>query len=70
MTEKNGWLCLTRRSGEGILIGKDVELMVSDFSNDAHGNKIVKIAVRAPKEIPILRLELLIRDQIQQSFNE
>ena len=47
-------LILQRRKGEALCIGDDVKITVSDVGNDW-----VKIAVDAPKEISILRSELV-----------
>lgn len=47
-------LILQRKVGESILIGEDIEIIVSDISNNR-----VKIAIKAPKEYSILRSELL-----------
>lgn len=46
-------LVITRRNSESILIGDDIEVMVTDISGDK-----VRLSIRAPKEIPILRKEL------------
>lgn len=46
-------LVLTRKSGEGILIGKDIMLRVLEIEGDR-----VKIGIDAPREMKVLRLEL------------
>jgi carbon storage regulator len=46
-------LILTRKAGEGLLIGKDVIVKVFGIEGDR-----VKIGIEAPKELKILRLEL------------
>lgn len=46
-------LILRRRAGESLLIGQDVEIEVLET-----GPSGVKIGIRAPKEIAILRKEL------------
>lgn len=46
-------LILRRKAGECVLIGDDVEIQVLDVNGSA-----VKIGIRAPKGISILRKEL------------
>jgi carbon storage regulator len=46
-------LVLTRKVGEAICIGDDVELVISDISKNT-----VRIGVRAPKNMPIYRKEI------------
>ncbi len=48
-------LVLNRRVGESLLIGAEVEVEVLDISGGQ-----VKIGIRAPREISILRGELLV----------
>lgn len=45
---------MKRKTGEGIRISRDITLYVLGVS----GNE-VKIGIEAPKDIPILRLEIL-----------
>jgi carbon storage regulator len=47
-------LVISRKKSESILIGDNIEILVTDISSDR-----VKIGIRAPKGIPILRRELL-----------
>ena len=47
-------LVLTRRIGESFFIGDNVEVVVEGITGDK-----VKISISAPKEITILRKELL-----------
>lgn len=47
-------LVLTRRRGESIEIGKDIVVTVVEIQGDK-----VKIGINAPKEIPVMRRELL-----------
>ncbi len=47
-------LILRRKAGEALLIGEDVKITVLDV-----GEKGVRLAIDAPREIPILRQELL-----------
>ena len=48
-------LVLQRREGESIRIGDDIELTVTEINPG-----VVMIAIKAPKEISILRTELII----------
>ncbi len=47
-------LVLTRRPGQGLRIGEDVELTIVRVSGDR-----VVVAVTAPSAVPIVRTELL-----------
>lgn len=58
-------LVISRKASESIMIGDNIEIIISEISSDK-----VKIAVNAPKEIPILRKELIeLREQNQQASN-
>ena len=46
-------LVITRKKGESILIGDDIEITVSKLEDGS-----VKLAINAPKDIRILRKEL------------
>ena len=46
-------LVITRKEGESILIGDDIEITISKISDGS-----TKIAINAPREMPILRKEL------------
>ena len=46
-------LVLTRKIGESICIGDDVELVISDILKNT-----VRIGVKAPKNMPIYRKEI------------
>lgn len=46
-------LVITRKKGESILIGDDIEISVSKIEDGS-----VKLAIKAPKEMTILRKEL------------
>lgn len=50
-------LILTRRLGETIRIGKDIEVFVSDIN----GNQI-KLGIKAPRDVAIMREELVTSD--------
>lgn len=47
-------LVLSRRRGDAILIGDDIEVTVIEIQGDN-----VKIGITAPKTIPVLRKELM-----------
>ena len=49
-------LVLTRRRGEKLLIGKDIEVMVTRVVDGQ-----VRLAIKAPSDVPILRAEILER---------
>ncbi len=52
-------LVIRRRPGESLVIGEDVEIEILDASPSQ-----VKLGIRAPKSVPILRKEIqLTRDQ-------
>lgn len=46
-------LVLSRKKGEALLIGDHIEISVLEVSGD-----VVKIGIKAPKEVSILRSEL------------
>ncbi|WP_423408245.1 carbon storage regulator CsrA [Heyndrickxia sp. MSNUG] len=56
-------LVLTRKNGETIKIGDDIEITIVSSKNDQ-----VKIGIKAPKNIEILRKELY--EQIQEENQE
>jgi len=47
-------LVLTRKRDEAIIIGDDIEIIISEISEDK-----VKIAIKAPKNVKIFRKELI-----------
>ncbi len=47
-------LVITRRQGEAVVIGKDIEIIVSEVSGDK-----IKLCIDAPREVTIMRKELL-----------
>ncbi|MFB1002427.1 MAG: carbon storage regulator CsrA [Pseudomonadales bacterium] len=57
-------LILTRRIGEKLLIGDDIEVVVLDVNRNQ-----VKVGIKAPREMTVLREELYIRDKKLQ-YNE
>lgn len=46
-------LVITRKEGESILIGEDIEITISKISDGS-----TKVAINAPREMTILRKEL------------
>ncbi|MCG3152014.1 MAG: Translational regulator CsrA [bacterium] len=53
-------LVLSRKTNEKILIGKDIEITIVDVRGD-----VVKVGINAPREVSILRHELL--EQVQRA---
>jgi carbon storage regulator len=49
-------LTITRRVAEKLFIGKDIEILVTRISDGQ-----VRLAIKAPRSIPIMREELLTR---------
>ncbi|HEX3018405.1 MAG TPA: carbon storage regulator [Caproicibacter sp.] len=47
-------LVISRKASESFLIGGDIEIVVTEIGTDR-----VKIGIKAPKGVPILRKELL-----------
>jgi Carbon storage regulator (could also regulate swarming and quorum sensing) len=47
-------LVISRKVSESIIIGDDIEIILSEVSGDR-----AKICIKAPKEVPIVRKELL-----------
>ncbi|HAN10736.1 MAG TPA: carbon storage regulator [Clostridiales bacterium] len=52
-------LALSRKKGESIMIGEDIEITIVDIQADQ-----VKIAINAPRSVPVHRKEIFL--QIQQ----
>lgn len=48
-------LVITRKKGESILLGDDIEVSIVSVDNGA-----VKLAIKAPKDVTILRKELYV----------
>lgn len=46
-------LVLTRKTGETLIIGDDIEIKITDISGDK-----VRVGIKAPAELKILRGEL------------
>jgi carbon storage regulator len=50
---------MSRRAGEAILIGEDVEIVISHI-----GRSRVRIGIRAPRDVPVIAREVkLVRDE-------
>jgi carbon storage regulator len=59
-------LVIRRRAGESLLIGDDVEVVILET-----GSSQVKLGIRAPKEITVLRKEIhLTRQQNRVASSE
>ncbi|MBT2661800.1 carbon storage regulator CsrA [Bacillus sp. ISL-45] len=60
-------LVLTRKNGETIKIGDDIEITIVSSKNDQ-----VKIGIKAPKNIEILRKEIYeqIKEENQQASKD
>jgi carbon storage regulator len=54
-------LVLTRRTGEGIMIGDDVEVKILDVSGEK-----VRVGIDAPREINVYRTEVF--ERIEAEF--
>lgn len=52
-----GFLVLSRRLNERILIGDDVEILIADIRQDKSGELIVDIGLTGPKHVKFLRKE-------------
>ncbi|HIA02192.1 MAG TPA: carbon storage regulator [Myxococcales bacterium] len=55
-------LILTRRPGEAILIGEDIEILVKEV-----GRNHVRLGINAPKSVTIRRLETLEHKNVPQN---
>ncbi len=57
-------LALTRRAGQSILIGRDVEVHVVRIEGDR-----VVLGVRAPREVPVMRSEVVaqVEDEVREA---
>jgi carbon storage regulator len=56
-------LVITRKKGESVLIGDDIEISISKIEDGS-----VKLAIKAPKEMTILRKELY--EEVQNENRE
>ena len=59
-------LVLVRRVGESIHIGDDIVIEVESFEN---GNR-VKIGIDAPRDVRVLRSELVQRERVDKSYSD
>ncbi|ASS67234.1 MULTISPECIES: carbon storage regulator CsrA [unclassified Paenibacillus] len=63
-------LVLSRKKGESILIGHDIELSVLEVTSDG-----IRLGISAPKDVTILRKELYVaiedsnRESVQRSVS-
>lgn len=58
-------LIVTRKESESILIGEDIEVIVTEI-----GAERVKIGIKAPRGIPIIRRELMETKKLNQEASE
>lgn len=56
-------LIITRKKGESLMIGDDIEIIISKIDDGS-----VKIGIKAPKNIEILRKELY--EEVEQENKE
>lgn len=56
-------LVLTRKPGQSLLIGNNIEVKIIDIQGDQ-----VRIGINAPKDVSILRKELM--DEVRQANRE
>jgi len=56
-------LIITRKKGESLMIGDDIEIIVSKIDDGS-----VKIGIKAPRDIQILRKELY--EEVEQENKE
>ena len=57
-------LTISRKSGESFKIGDDIEVFVNKTENEQ-----VKVTISAPKELKILRSELIDSDKLYKKQN-
>lgn len=60
-------LALSRKQGESIVVGNDIEITILEIKGDQ-----VKIGIQAPKSVPVYRKELYmqIRDANQEAIKQ
>jgi len=56
-------LIITRKKGESLMIGPDIEIIISKIDDGS-----VKIGIKAPKEVTVLRKELY--EEVEQENKE
>ena len=59
--QKKSGLILSRKKGETILIGADVEVTVAQIRNN-----VVKLHIAGPRDTVIMRKELVELEEVQQ----
>ena len=64
-------LILTRREGNRIMIGEDIEVTIVDITKNEDGDSIVAVGIKAPKHICIDREEVRKRRiaKVDEIFN-
>lgn len=55
-------LVLTRKSGQSIIIGDDIEVTVLAVTRDK-----VRIGIEAPRAVPVLRREVYLEKEVRES---
>jgi carbon storage regulator len=58
-------LVIRRRAGESLLLGEDIEIEILEV-----GSTQVKIGIRAPQSVPVLRKEILLTGQQNRRASE
>jgi carbon storage regulator len=53
-------LVLTRKIGEGLMIGDEIEVIVLEKDGDS-----IRLGIRAPREVPVYRKEIF--DEIKEA---
>jgi len=56
-------LVVTRTIGETILIGDDIRLTIEELKSTS----VVKLSIKAPKDVVINREEVSVRQQVKES---
>lgn len=62
-------LVLSRFPGQSILIGKDVEVVILGTEIGSNGQPQIRLGIKAPREVIVLRKELLSRESSQVATN-
>lgn len=57
-----GYLVISRRVGERILLNDNIEIFISDIYRTRDGNLKVDIAIDAPRNVKILKKETHMQD--------
>lgn len=55
-------LILTRRSNESIMIGENIEIIVSSIQGDR-----VKLAIKAPNHVKVHRREIFLKEEANKN---